>query len=207
MLAHVARPSHDWRHPVHVTLRARSGALNMRAQLVFKKVRASLARAHRGGLRITHFSVQRDHLHLIVEAPDKRGMARGLQGIASGIARAVNRLARRSGRFWRDRYHRRDLASPAQVRNAIVYVTMNFRKHEAHDESAFAVLDARSSAAWLAGWHPRAGPWVEALRRAPLVRELPATRPPVAPSSTWLGAVGWKRLGLVGPREMPRNGG
>jgi putative transposase len=205
LLPHVARPSHDSRHPVHVTMRARSGGPNLRAERVFKKVRRSLARLHRGGLRVTHFSVQRDHVHLIVEAPDKRGLARGLQGIASGIARAVNHLVRSSGRFWRERYHRRDLASPTQVRNAIVYVTMNFRKHEAHDESVLTVLDARSSAAWLLGWHPRAGPWVETLRRAALVREVALERPPVSRSATWLGSTGWKRRGLIAPNERPQS--
>jgi putative transposase len=186
-------------------MRAFSGRANMRAQLVFKQVRACIGHAHRGGLRITHFSVQRDHVHLIVEAADKRDLARGLQGVASSVARAVNHIAGRHGRFWRDRYHRRDLTSPRAVRNAIVYVTMNFRKHGAHDADVFRMLDARSSAAWLDGWDSRAGPWVAALRDVPLVRELRSDCPPVARSSTWLGAIGWKRHGLIAPKELPRS--
>jgi putative transposase len=177
----------------------------MRAQVVFRKVRSCIARAHRGGLRVTHFSVQRDHVHLIVEAPDKRGLARGLQGIASGMARVVNAAVGRAGRFWRGRYHRRDLESPRAVRNAIVYVTMNFRKHEAHDETVFVTLDARSSAAWLTGWSARAGPWLEALRERPLVAEVPHDRRPVGSSETWLGKTGWKRHGEIAPHEVPRN--
>jgi putative transposase len=188
-------------------MRALPRRLNLRAQLVFRRVRASIARAHRGGLRVTHFSVQRDHVHLIVEAPDRRGLARGIQGIASGIARAVNRLARRTGRFWRDRYHRRDLASPRQVRNAIVYVTMNVRKHAVLDRDARKKLDACSSAAWLVGWNVRAGPLLEALRREQLVREVPLDAPPIAPSSTWLGDAGWKRHGLIAPEELPHSAG
>jgi hypothetical protein len=84
---------------------------------------------------------------------------------------------------------------------------MNFRKHAAHDESVFDILDPRSSAAWLDGWQKRAGPWIAALRDAALVRELPTERAPVSPSSTWLGAVGWKRHGLIGPREIPSSAG
>jgi putative transposase len=177
----------------------------MRAQIVFRRVRACIARPHRGGLRVVHFSVQRDHVHLVVEAPDKRGMARGLQGIASGIARAVNTLARRSGRFWRDRYHRRDLTSPRAVRNAIVYVVMNFRKHAAHDADVFAMLDARSSAPWLDGWDSRAGPWLSALFDVPLVDEARGAPPPVQRPATWLGVVGWKRHGLIVPKELPHS--
>jgi len=203
MIAHLRRPSHDARHPVHVTMRAVPRQLNLRAELVFRRVRRCIARSHRGGLRITHFSVQRDHVHLIVEAPDRRGMARGLQGVASGIARAVNRMGGRSGRFWRDRYHRHDLVTPREVRNAIVYVTMNVRKHVTRDPAVRRALDPCSSAAWLGGWDPRAGPWLASLRAATLVRELTPDDPPVAPSDTWLGTVGWKRHGLIAPEELP----
>jgi putative transposase len=204
MLPHVARPAHDWRHPVHVTMRALPKRLNLRAELVFRRVRRCIARAHRGGLRVTHFSVQRDHVHLIVEAPDRRGVTRGIQGIASGIARVVNRMAGRSGTFWRERYHRHDLASPSEVRNAIVYVTMNVRKHAVRDVTARTTLDAYSSAAWLDGWSARAGPWLAILRRARLVSQVPFDEPPVAESGTWLGTSGWKRRGLLEPEEMPQ---
>jgi putative transposase len=185
-------------------MRVLSGRPSLRSQIPFRKVRACIARAHRGGLGVIHFSVQRDHVHLIVEAPDKRGMARGLQGIASGIARTVNGLVRRSGPFWRDRYHRRDLTSPRAVRNAIVYVTMNFRKHGAHDPDVYAVLDTRSSAAWLDGWNARAGPWLEALTQVAVVRESMGA-PPVTGPSTWLCKTGWKRRGLISPDERPRS--
>jgi putative transposase len=184
-------------------MRALPRRLNMRAELVFRRVRRCIARAHRGGLRVTHFSVQRDHVHLIVEASDRRGIARGIQGIASGVARAVNGMARRSGRFWRDRYHRHDLVTPREVRNAIVYVTMNVRKHGVHERGVMRKLDARSSAAWLEGWQARAGPWLDALARERLVREALRDARPVEPSATWLGTAGWKRHGLIAPDERP----
>lgn len=40
---------------------------------------------------------------------------------ALGLARA---------KIWSDRYHRRDLTSPRQVRNALVYVLANYKKHQ-----------------------------------------------------------------------------
>jgi putative transposase len=186
-------------------MRALPRRLNMRAQLVFRRVRRCIARAHRGGLRVTHFSVQRDHVHLVVEAPDRRGVARGIQGIASGIARAINHMAGRRGPFWRERYHRHDLVTPREVRNAIVYVTMNLRKHAALDPLVRKTLDACSSAAWLSGWSPRAGPWLEALRHSPLIREVAPNDAPVASSDTWLGKTGWRRWGLIGPEEVPHS--
>jgi hypothetical protein len=37
-----------------------------------------------------HFTIQSDHLHLIVEAPDKRGLARGVAGLEIRIARGCS---------------------------------------------------------------------------------------------------------------------
>jgi hypothetical protein len=79
---HRIRPAHHAHHPLHVTLRARDGLPSLRAESVFPALRRSLGQASRGGLRLLQFSVQRDHVHLIVEAADRRALSRGLQGLA-----------------------------------------------------------------------------------------------------------------------------
>jgi putative transposase len=161
--------------------------------------------------------VQRDHVHLIVEASDGTQLARGMQGLASAIARAVNRVVGRRGRFWRDRYHRRDLHTPRQTRNAIVYVLMNFRKHTPEDAiEVLHGLDPRSSAAWFDGWDSRAGPLVAAVQQACAAAfprdgargggRTAVTPLPVRPAETWLGASGWRRLGLIRAEERPASG-
>src|SRR6185369_6273087 len=151
LVAHGARPVLPNKTPVHITMRAVRGASQLRQELVFKKVRHQLATANRGETRIVHFSVQRDHLHLIVEAPDRATLARRMQGLASGIARVMNGILDRRGLpVWHGRYHREDLRSPREVRNRIVYVLMNFRKHRVDDLGEVTrTLDPLSSAAWL----------------------------------------------------------
>jgi len=99
---------------------------------VFPSVRLALSRATRSAperFRILQFSVQRDHVHIIVEAIDKRALSSGVRGLAIRIARYVNDLLGRRGTFWADRWHGRALRSPREVRNALVYVLANFRKH------------------------------------------------------------------------------
>lgn len=39
-------------------------------------------------LRVVHFSVQDDHVHLVVEAPDREPLCGGASGIAIRLARA-----------------------------------------------------------------------------------------------------------------------
>jgi len=76
-------------------------------------------------MRITHFAIESNHLHLIVEAVNTRSM----KGLGVRIARRINRIVRRHGRLIADRYDARALLCPAQVRNAIHYVLWNHKKH------------------------------------------------------------------------------
>ena len=190
-VAHRRRERHAKAHPVHVTLRARRGLPPFRERVLAAHIRECIRLANRaaqGAFRVVHFSVQRDHLHLVVEASDSRALARGVQGLAIRVARGINGLLGKRGRVWGDRYHARELATPRAVRDAIVYVLMNGKKH-----GTAGAVDACSSAPWFDGFvHPI----------APAPGE-----PPVHPPGTWLGQVGWRRHGLVGFDERPRSPG
>jgi REP element-mobilizing transposase RayT len=200
---HRARPKHFAAHPVHVTLRSMFRPL--RSQHVFPTVCLALKGATKRDekrFRILQFSVQWDHVHLVVEASDKRALSSGIASVSIRIARYVNELVSRRGRFWADRWHGRELTSPRQVRNALVYVLANFRKHA--KTPLRGGVDAFSSSARFDGWRgvasgaalPRAGPaFHSAMVRHVVVSE----------AKTWLAGVGWRRAGLVGFREEPKS--
>src|SRR5205809_2094461 len=183
---HRPRPPHTAAHPLHVTLRTGPAVRCLRSARVFPALHRALAAASHGGFRVLHFSVQDDHIHLIVEADDTRALRRGLRGLAIRVARAVNRAPGRRGAVWGERYHARALITPRAVRYALVYVLMNLRKHHGGERG----LDPCSSAMYFDGWR-------EPVQTAPS----PA---PVVRARTWLAAVGWRRLGLLGLEERPR---
>jgi REP element-mobilizing transposase RayT len=189
---HLARPVHSWRHPLHVTLRIVAGLPTLRGSSSFRKIKGALAAARaRFGMRLVHFSVQRDHLHLVVEASDRRALSRGIQGLTIRVARAVNRRWQRTGRVFADRYHTHALKTPREVRNALAYVLCNGRKHAGTAGVAAGFVDARSSAAWFDGWaRPR-----ELAFSAE--QESGGRDPPVERPQTWLLGHGWKRHGLI----------
>jgi putative transposase len=188
----VARPEHVHRHPLHMTLRAGRGLASLRKQAVLMKLRRSIRQASRIWFRIVHFSVQSDHVHLVVEASDRRSLSRGAAGLSIRLARAANRVIGRCGRVWSDRYHARRLRTPREVRHALVYVLMNWRKHVPTARG----LDPCSSAFWFDGWKTRLGcsspPGWNAEEGAPIV-----------PSTTWLASQGWRRRGLIRLTERP----
>ena len=173
---HRQRERHDRHCPAHVTLRATSGVPSLRHGRLFLTTRNALAAVSTPRFRVLHYSVQADHLHLVVEADGPTAFERGVRGLAIRVAKAVNRVLGRHGRVWGNRYHARLLRTPREVRNALVYVLQNVRKHIRGARG----LDPRSSARWFDGWRTPPGPVVG-----------PS---PVAEACTWLDR---RRVGSV----------
>jgi REP element-mobilizing transposase RayT len=92
---------------VHVTLRAFTHSL--RHQYVVGVVLRALHESTPSRFRVVHHSVQANHLHLLVEAEDKHALSSGMRGLVIRIARRVNQLFFRRGRFWADRSRRERL--------------------------------------------------------------------------------------------------
>ena len=191
---HVRRPEFSPRHPAHVTLRLRSGLPSLRRRRFLRQLQPSLRRLReREDFRLVHYSVQRDHLHLIVEADSRWAFGRGMRALGQRVAHAVNRACRRRGPVLDGRYHLRVLSTPRQVRNALAYVLLNARKHGwgRGRRVGPARLDEASSGRWFDGWS-----------RSPAGSA--ATGPPeTSIPRTWLLRTGWLRHGRIDPSEVP----
>src|SRR5262249_11863139 len=88
---HKTRPALLERHPVHVVLRVIRDVGNLRRRCVYRAVReATLTAARRENFRIVHVSIQRTHVHLLVEANHKRALASGMQGFQISAAKHLN---------------------------------------------------------------------------------------------------------------------
>ena len=90
------------------------------------------AGATRFGFRLVHYSVMGNHVHLIVEAPDRRALSRAMKGLGVRIARALNCVMKRSGQVVGDRYHAHILKTPSEVKRARSYLRNNARHHYGH---------------------------------------------------------------------------
>jgi REP element-mobilizing transposase RayT len=197
-MPHRERPEHSKREPVHVTVRVLPGVPNLRAWELaavigagFRSMATSRRRqavARRAVFRVVEFTIQRDHLHLLVEADDEAALSHGMQGVTASLARRINRLLGRQGAVFADRYHARALPTPTEVRRAIAYVLNNHRKHEGAPANS---VDPLSSARWFPRWRDR----------------LPAAKgsAPVPHTETWLMKWGWleRAGGLLRLEEGP----
>ena len=58
---------------------------------MYKAIReATITVAMRERIRIVHISLQRNHVHLLIEADDRAALARGMQGFVISAARHIN---------------------------------------------------------------------------------------------------------------------
>lgn len=184
-------------YPLHVTLRLVEGVASLRRVTRVRSIRRSIQRAHKAGFRVVQYAVMGNHLHLVVEASDRRRLARGMQGLKVRLARGLNKVLGRRGRLFRERYHVRALRTPREVRNHLGYVLNNLRRHAAQRGRSLARgwVDPFSSGPQFGGWAGR----IRTDRR--LVGE-----EVTAPAETWLLRVGWRRHGLLSPDLVPGAG-
>jgi REP element-mobilizing transposase RayT len=195
-VSHHGRDAVTDREPIHVTLRCLDHVWNLRSRRAFDVIAPAIARAQRGDeFSVAHFSIQGNHLHLLVEARDGRALSEGVQGLSVRLAKGLNRLMGRHGRVFSDRHHAHVLRTPAEVRRALAYVLLNRRSHLARvgDAPPGGELDPYSSAAAFDGWASSAGS-----PRLPT-----AAGAVVAEARTWLLRTGWRRRGLLSPDEVP----
>jgi REP element-mobilizing transposase RayT len=186
--------------PAHVTLRVQADVPTLRKPQVVREIeRTFAAGCDRDGFRLVHYSLLGNHAHLIVEAEDRTALGRGMKAVGARLARAVNRVAERSGRVLADRYHHRVLTTPREVHHALRYVLLNARRHAKQRRPALKggpALDRASSGRWFDGW-----------QRQPPIRDrdegATSARSPVANARWWLLRLGWRRHGLLDPADVP----
>src|SRR5262245_200132 len=178
--------------PLHVTVRVRSGLPSLRRPRFVRRCRVLLSPVcARDGFRIVHYSIQRDHVHLLIEGESHVALSNGMKSLGARLGKLVNRLCGRRGAVLDGRYHVRAIATPLEARRALAYVLLNARRHwmKSHRKAPSPQLDSASSAQWFYGW--------TSLHR-------PTSRTcEVAAAQTWLLRVGWRRHGLIALSEVP----
>ena len=173
-VSHLRREDLSRHHAVHITLRTNASVPGMRRQRALQLIEETFRAARvRFGMRIVHYSVQGNHLHLIVEAEDRTSLSRAMQGLAIRLAKALNRIFARKGQVWADRYHAHVLRSRREAASALRYLLGNFARHAKQwgDCAARPFADVFSSVRFLG---------------------FAASDAPVAPPRTWLLRIGWR---------------
>ncbi len=203
---HETRPEFKPYHPLHVVMRVAPEVGSLRRRAMYKALReATITVALRERIRIVHISLQRTHVHLLVEAEHKAALARGMQGFMISAARHINTalgdgVRRRRGSVFTDRYHVEVITTPTRARHTLAYVLGNWRKH-GEDRDGLAstwLVDPFSSGISFPDWKELADqPWMWPIREGydPLIVRRP---------QSWLLREGWKKVGsAISGRDVP----
>jgi hypothetical protein len=228
---HATRPAFREEHPIHVVLRVEPSVGSLRRRNMYRAIRAAtLTTALRGRVRIVHLSLQRTHLHMLVEAANREALARGLQGFQISAARYINRAlaeqAIRSEQCWgaaRSEVPRCELARRrgntacrrGRVFSARYYAEYITSPTQAHRALRYVLLNWRKhgedrhgvASTWLVDPFSTGGlfgGWKELADKA-VMGAMPEGYEPliVYQPKTWLLAVGWMRIGTISARESP----
>jgi REP element-mobilizing transposase RayT len=176
---------------VHVTIGFREGLVNLRRKKEAQAIWRAFAAFRDDGavtedeFRMLKMSIQRDHLHLGVEAESLQKLSSAIQRLKQRMQSALQKLWGISGSLYRGRYHMRVAETATEVRRLFAYVLGNARHHGAWKDAS---TDPFSTAYWFEEWH----------------RDMQFTPPTetesiVSKARSWLARIGWKHAGRKGP--------
>jgi len=194
---HRTRPAVRRWQPQHITYRLDGDKVGtLRSDRAIHTVYRALAKGgDRFQTRLIHFSVQDDHIHLIVETQNKAALTSAMKGVEVRLARGLNKLLGTHGAVISDRYHARALTTPTEVKHAIAYVLKNHRHHAAQRRQSLprGWIDPFSNGYRFDGWSTI--PWR---------RYRPVVPLPVLPAcQTHLLFVLWRKKGLIDIDTIP----
>jgi REP element-mobilizing transposase RayT len=112
--------------PLHINFRYKH---NIRNKTALSHLRGAIQNAQKHGLRVIHYALLKNHVHLVVEAPDNQILTRGMRSLTITIAKRLKR-----GRIQIKRYHLRVCYTKKDTKQVINYVLFNEQKHTQNRE-------------------------------------------------------------------------
>lgn len=127
-IRHVKRAEIRKASSVHLTIKLiRADVQN---KTVLKALRHAIMRARLQGLKIIHYSLEHDHVHLFAESDDNVILSRGMKALGGSLVKRLNAFFKTKGSYYKTRYHLRILRSASEVKNVLNYILKNGIKHK-----------------------------------------------------------------------------
>jgi REP element-mobilizing transposase RayT len=128
-VAHSKRERVTRHTPLHINFKLDLEKGSLRNKTALKFLAQAIAKARAKKLGIVHFSLQHNHVHLIVESPDNATLTSGLRALIISLVMRLNHHWKKNGQRLKQRYHLHVLKTLKEVRHACHYVQKNEIKH------------------------------------------------------------------------------
>lgn len=129
-ISHRKRPCLKKPSSLHLTIKVKRIKAEMKNRTVLILLKRAILNARKQGLRIIHFSLEYDHVHLLVEAADNLVLGKGMQAFGVTLSKAINRLKKLNGEVYKHRYHFRKITSTRELKVVMNYIFSNGMKHK-----------------------------------------------------------------------------
>jgi REP element-mobilizing transposase RayT len=128
-IRHTERPLIKKPSSLHLTIKVEKIKADIKNKTVLSILKRAIQNARKQGLRVIHFSLEYDHVHLLIEAENNTTLGKGMQAFGVTFSKAINRVRKTTGKVYKHRYHFKAITSPKQLKNVMSYIFKNGVKH------------------------------------------------------------------------------
>jgi len=115
---------------LHLTIKIDRQKAGLKNKLVLALLHKAIKKARLIGLTIIHYTLEYDHVHLLVETRNNEILAKGMQSFGICFSKGINKLKNHKGHVYKTRYHLRILKTFREMNNVIHYILGNAVKHK-----------------------------------------------------------------------------
>jgi REP element-mobilizing transposase RayT len=128
-IRHTSRPQLRRSASLHLTIKVKKIKADLKNKTILIILKKAILNARRQGLKVIHFTLEYDHVHLLIEADNNNILGKGMKAFGVTLAKAVNRVKNSKGGVYKHRYHFRQISSARQLKNVLIYIFGNGVKH------------------------------------------------------------------------------
>ncbi|MGZ3787517.1 MAG: transposase [Bacteriovorax sp.] len=129
-IRHTRRPLLKKPSSLHLTVKIKKNKSDLKNKSVLSLLRRAIMNARRQGLKVIHYSLEYDHVHLLIEAEDNHILGKGMQAFGVTLSKAINRMRNHKGGVYKHRYHFRQISGVRELKNVMNYIFTNGFKHK-----------------------------------------------------------------------------
>ncbi|MGZ3788101.1 MAG: transposase [Bacteriovorax sp.] len=129
-IRHTSRPLVKKPSSLHLTVKIKKNKADMKNKAVLSLLKRAILNARRQGLKVIHYSLEYDHVHLLIEAENNHVLGKGMQAFGVTLSKAINRMRKLKGGVYKHRYHFRKISGTRELRNVMNYIFTNGVKHK-----------------------------------------------------------------------------
>jgi REP element-mobilizing transposase RayT len=130
-IRHISRDPIKKLTALHLTIKIIREKAGLKNKAMLKVLQRAIVKARSKGLAVVHYTLEFDHIHLLVESGNHQELGKAMQSLGVSLSMAINRLRGLQGKVFKTRYHLRKLKTPTEIRNVIKYILGNTVKHRA----------------------------------------------------------------------------